>query len=138
MRLSHVGDSSRFAHVRGETGTPTDVAREIPGWRARDARIGGPTNTRERDDRRHGAELGVSFVGGRTRALRLSGSFFITGRSTHRTQWRLRRPPRRGRGRPRDPSVETVVLAAVRAILDRKKGFEATTIPSICKTDRNW
>jgi AcrR family transcriptional regulator len=40
--------------------------------------------------------------------------------------------PRRGRGRPRDPSVETVVLAAVRQSLI-EEGFEATTIPSIAR-----
>jgi AcrR family transcriptional regulator len=40
--------------------------------------------------------------------------------------------PRRGRGRPRDPSVETVVLAAVRQSLI-EDGFEATTIPSIAR-----
>ena len=40
--------------------------------------------------------------------------------------------PRRGRGRPRDPSVETVVLAAVRQSLI-EDGFDATTIPSIAR-----
>jgi len=40
--------------------------------------------------------------------------------------------PRRGRGRPRDPSVETVVLAAVRQSLI-EDGFEATTIPSVAR-----
>jgi AcrR family transcriptional regulator len=41
-------------------------------------------------------------------------------------------PPRRGRGRPRDPSVESAVLAAVRQSLI-EDGFEATTIPSIAR-----
>src|ERR1700722_9799266 len=41
-------------------------------------------------------------------------------------------PTRRGRGRPRDPSVEAVVLAAVRQSLI-EEGFEATTIPSIAR-----
>jgi AcrR family transcriptional regulator len=43
--------------------------------------------------------------------------------------------PRRGRGRPRDPSVETVVLAAVRQSLI-EEGFEATTIPAIARRTR--
>jgi AcrR family transcriptional regulator len=40
--------------------------------------------------------------------------------------------PRRGPGRPRDPSVEVVVRAAVRDSLI-EEGFEATTIPAVAK-----
>lgn len=40
--------------------------------------------------------------------------------------------PRRGPGRPRDPSVEAVVRAAVRESLI-EEGFEATTIPAVAK-----
>ncbi|MGP0030344.1 MAG: TetR/AcrR family transcriptional regulator [Acidimicrobiales bacterium] len=40
--------------------------------------------------------------------------------------------PRRGRGRPRDPSVDAVVRAAVRESLI-EDGFEATTIPAVAR-----
>jgi AcrR family transcriptional regulator len=40
--------------------------------------------------------------------------------------------PLRGRGRPRDPSVEATVLAAVRESLI-EDGFEATTIPAVAR-----
>ena len=40
--------------------------------------------------------------------------------------------PRRGRGRPRDPSVEAIVRAAVRESLI-EDGFEATTIPAVAR-----
>jgi AcrR family transcriptional regulator len=41
-------------------------------------------------------------------------------------------PPRRGRGRPRDPSKDAAVLAAVRQSLI-EDGFEGTTIPAVAR-----
>ena len=41
-------------------------------------------------------------------------------------------PPRRGPGRPRDPSVDVIVRAAVRDSLI-EDGFDATTIPAVAR-----
>jgi len=40
--------------------------------------------------------------------------------------------PRRGRGRPRDPSIEAIVRVAVRESLI-EDGYEATTIPAVAR-----